>query len=286
MTQAVAPPGSTFKLVVAAANQAHPVFAPDQVIPTGAAFTYGGHTFGNWKPMGPMNLVDSIAISNDVYFYKLAVALGAERLIEGARALGVGARTGIDLPAESAGYLGTPDSVRAKGGTWYGGSTVILGIGQGELQVTPLQNARWTAAVATGNLVTPRLGLAIGAADAPYTALPAPAATPLPFAAALAPVRDGMRAAVTGGTAVRLADLPVPVSAKTGTAQNGGLPEGSYDNWLTAAAPYDSPEIVMTALVQGPGTGANTAKSVVADGLRHYFDDRGEVLATGPVQTG
>ena len=286
VTQAVAPPGSTFKLVVAAANQAHQVFAPRRAIPTGADFTYGGHTFGNWKPMGPMNLVQSIAISNDVYFYKLAVALGADRLIDTARALGVGQPTGIDLPGESAGYLGTPESVRADGGVWYGGSTVILGIGQGYLQVTPLQNARWTAAIATGSLVTPRLGMAVGTGEGTYTALPPPASTPLAFADALGPVREGMRAAVTGGTAVRLADLPVPVSAKTGTAQNGGLPEGSYDNWLTAAAPYDSPEIVMTALVQGPGTGANTAKSVVADGLRHYFDDRGEVLATGPVQTG
>ena len=81
VTQAVAPPGSTFKLVVAAANQAHPVFAPKQAIPTGADFTYGGHTFGNWKPMGPMNLAESIAMSNDVYFYKLAVALAAAAAI-------------------------------------------------------------------------------------------------------------------------------------------------------------------------------------------------------------
>jgi cell division protein FtsI/penicillin-binding protein 2/cell division protein FtsW (lipid II flippase) len=284
VTQAVAPPGSTFKLVVAAANQARPVFGPRQVIPTGAAFTYGGHTFGNWKPMGPMNLVDSIAISNDVYFYKLAVALGADRLIEGARALGVGRPTGIDLPAESAGYLGTPESVEEKGGAWYGGSTVILGIGQGELQVTPLQNARWTSAVATGNLVTPRLGLAIGASDAPYTALPAPAPRRLPFAAELGPVVEGMRRAVTGGTAVRLADLPVPVGAKTGTAQDGGLRSDEYDNWISAAAPFRDPEIVVTALVQGPGTGRNNAKDVVANGLRHYFAHRSDVVATGRVQ--
>ncbi|MGY1641825.1 FtsW/RodA/SpoVE family cell cycle protein [Geodermatophilus sp. SYSU D00703] len=284
VTQAVAPPGSTFKLVVAAANQAHPVFDPDRAIPTGASYTYGGHTFGNWKPMGPMDMAESIAVSNDVYFYKLAVALGAESLIDTARALGVGQPTGIDLPGESAGYLGTPESVEADGGTWYGGSTVILGIGQGALQVTPLQNARWTAAVATGSLVTPRLGLAVGAGEGTYTALPAPAATPVPFAAELGPIREGMRAAVTGGTAVRLADLPVPVGAKTGTAQDGGLPEGEYDNWLSAAAPMDAPEIVVTALVQGPGTGGNTAKVVVADGLRHYLDHRAEVVATGPVQ--
>jgi cell division protein FtsI/penicillin-binding protein 2 len=284
-TQAVAPPGSTFKLVVAAANQARPVLGPRQVIPTGAAFTYGGHTFGNWRPMGPMDMIDSIAISNDVYFYKLAVALGADRLIEGARALGVGRRTGIDLPAESAGYLGTPESVEERGGTWYGGSTVILGIGQGELQVTPLQNARWTAAVATGNLVRPRLGLAIGADDAPFTAIPLPAPRRLPFAAELGPVREGMRRAVTAGTAARLAGLPVPVGAKTGTAQDGGLPSDEYDNWMSAAAPHGKPEIVVTALVQGPGTGRNNAKDVVADGLRHYVANRSDVVATARLQT-
>jgi cell division protein FtsI/penicillin-binding protein 2 len=284
VTQAVAPPGSTFKLVVAAANQAHPVFAPHQVIPTGAEFTYGGHVFHNWKPMGPMDLVQSIAISNDVYFYKLAVALGAQAMIDTAQALGVGQRTGIDLPGESAGYLGTPESVKEKGGAWYGGSTVILGIGQGELQVTPLQNARWTAAVSTGELVTPRLGLAVGTEDATYTALPAPAATPVPFAAELGPVRDGMRAAVTGGTSVGLSTLPVPAGAKTGTAQDGGLPDDEYDTWLSAAAPADAPEIVMTTLVQGPGKGRNSASSVGSDGLHYYFDHRADILATGPVQ--
>src|SRR3954468_17509701 len=284
VTQAVAPPGSTFKIVVAAANQAHPVLAPDQVVPTGAEFTYGGHVFHNWKPMGPMNLVQSIAISNDVYFYRLAVALGPEAIIGTAQALGVGQRTGIDLPGESAGYLGTPDSVRAAGRTWYGGTTVILGIGQGELQVTPLQNARWTAAVATGTLVTPRLGLAIAAQPGSFTAIPRPAPAPLPFAQRLGPVRDGMRAAVTGGTAARLAGLPMPAGAKTGTAQDGGLPDGEYDNWISAAAPMDAPEIVMTAWLQGPGTGGNSATAVAADGLGYYVDHRADILATGSVQ--
>jgi len=284
VTQAAVPPGSTFKLVVAAANQAHATWDPRQVVPTGGSFTYGGHTFGNWKPMGPMDLVDAIAISNDVYFYKLALALGPEAIAETATALGVGQRTGIDLPGESAGYLGTPESVEADGGTWYGGSTVILGIGQGEIQVTPLQNARWTAAAATGQLVTPRLGMAIGTAGSGWSALPAPAATPLPFAAALGPVQEGMRAVVTRGTSVRFGELPVPVGGKTGTAQDGGLADDEYDYWMTAAAPMDAPEIVVTTLVQGPQSAPGTA-SVVADiGLRHYLDHRADVLATGPVQ--
>jgi cell division protein FtsI/penicillin-binding protein 2/cell division protein FtsW (lipid II flippase) len=285
VTQAVVPPGSTFKLVVAAADQIHPVIPAAEVIPTGGSFTYAGHTFNNWKPLGPMNLVQAIANSNDVYFYKLALALGPNAIIDTAHALGVGEPTGIDLPGESAGYLGTPDSVRAKGGAWYAGSTIILGIGQGALQVSPLQNARWTAAVTTGALVTPRLGLAIGAPDAPYTALPAPAPTPVPFAAQLGPVRDGMRAAVTGGTSTRLAGLPVPAGAKTGTAQDGGLPADEYDNWMTAAAPMGDPQVVMTALVQGPGLGGNSASAVVADGLQFYLQNQPAVLATGPVQT-
>jgi cell division protein FtsI/penicillin-binding protein 2 len=261
------------------------VVGPHQVLPTGAEFTYGGHTFHNWRPMGPMDLVQSIAMSNDVFFYRLAVALGPDAILGTAQALGVGQRTGIDLPGESPGYLGTPESVRAKGGAWYGGSTVILGIGQGELQVTPMQNARWAAAVATGHLVTPRLGLAVGTDGGPATALPAPPATPLPFAAALQPVRDGMRAAVTGGTAVWLAGLPVAAGAKTGTAQDGSLPDGSYDTWISAVAPVDDPEVVMTAMTQGPGTGANSATGVVADGLGYYLAHRSDVLATAPVQS-
>ncbi|SNS11432.1 Cell division protein FtsI/penicillin-binding protein 2 [Geodermatophilus saharensis] len=284
VTQAAVPPGSTFKLVVAAANQAHGTRDPRQVVPTGGSFAYGGHTFGNWKPMGPMDLVDAIAMSNDVYFYELALALGPEAIAETATALGVGQRTGIDLPGESAGYLGTPESVEADGGTWYGGSTVILGIGQGEIQVTPLQNARWTAAVATGALVTPRLGMAIGTADSGWNALPAPEATPLPFAAALGPVREGMRAVVTSGTGARYADLPAPVGGKTGTAQDGGLADDEYDYWMTAAAPMDAPEIVVTTLVQAPDTAPRSAGDVAEDGLRYYLDNRDGVLATAPVQ--
>jgi cell division protein FtsI/penicillin-binding protein 2 len=283
-TAAAVPPGSTFKLVMAAANLAHGALPPRQVVPTGASFTLGGHTFNNWRAMGPMNLVESLAWSNDVYFYRLAVALGPEKIIETAHALGVGQPTGIDLPGESAGYIGTPTSVRDTGATWYPGSTVILGIGQGYLAVTPLQAARWTAAVATGNLVTPRLGLAIGPDQRAEVALPAPATTPLPLAGALGPVRDGMRAAVTSGTARRLADLPVPVGAKTGTAQDGSLPPDSYDNWISVAAPFTDPTIVMTALVQGPGLGANNAGALVHDALVHYLAHQADIHHTAPAQ--
>jgi cell division protein FtsI/penicillin-binding protein 2 len=69
-----------------------------------------------------------------------------------------------------------------------------------------------------------------------------------------------------------------------GTAQDGGLPDGEYDNWMSAAAPMDAPEIVMTAWVQGPGTGGNSATAVVADGLRAYLAHPADVVATGALQ--
>ena len=278
--QAALPPGSTFKLVMGTAGILHPVFPPDRAIPTGGSFTLGSHTFNNWRAMGPMNLVDAIAWSNNVYFYKLAHALGPDPIIDTAHKLGVGSQTGIDLPGESPGYLGTPESVAASGGTWYGGSTVILGIGQGYLQVTPLQNAKWTAGIATGQLVTPRIGLATGTEGTVYTALPAPAPTPIPFASELGPVREGMRAVVTRGTGAGLAGLPLPVAGKTGTAQDGSLGDNAYDNWLSAVAPADNPSVVMTAVVQGSG---NLGQSVVAAGMRYFADHQAEVLATAPM---
>jgi cell division protein FtsI/penicillin-binding protein 2 len=106
----------------------------------------------------------------------------------------------------------------------------------------------------------------------------------VPFGDKLGPIRDGMRTAVTGGTAARLAGLPVPVAAKTGTAQDGSLPEGSYDNWLSAVAPSPDPSVVVTAVVQGPGTGANNKADVVVAGLRHYSEHQAEVLSTAPMQ--
>ncbi|MFR9802982.1 FtsW/RodA/SpoVE family cell cycle protein [Pseudonocardia sp. RS010] len=271
-SQVAVPPGSTFKLVVAAANVVHGTIPPETIIPTGASFTLAGHTFGNWRPMGPMNLPQAIAWSNDVYFYKLAALMGPDPIIEAAHALGVGAPTGIDLPGESGGYLGTPQTIADDGGHWYGGTTVILGIGQGPLQVTPLQNARWTAAIATGQLVTPRLGMAVGTPETGYTRLPLPAPVPVPFAAALGPVKDGMRAVVRGGTATSLSTLPLDAGGKTGTAQDGSLSGDEYDNWISVVAPLDAPTVVMTSLVQGHGKGGNSASRIAREGLQQYVE--------------
>jgi cell division protein FtsI/penicillin-binding protein 2 len=277
-TQVAAPPGSIFKPVVAAANLAQPTppLPPDTVIPTGGSFSYGGHTFNNWKALGPQSLTGAIAWSNDVYFYKLAVMLGPEKIHDIAVALGAGVPTGIDID-ESAGEVGTPEETRKRGGTWYGASTVVLGIGQGQITATPLQAARWTAAIATGALVTPHLGLDFAAPDQAPAAVPAAPPTPLPFAGVLGPVRDGMRQVVGNGTATILRDLPFGVMAKTGTAEDPAAPNGRTDAWLVAAAPADDPSIVIAALVRGGGHGGEAAGPVAKTALQYFAAHRAEL---------
>ncbi len=281
-TQTAMPPGSVFKLVVAAADTAHHTVNPSTIVPTGYWYTYDGATYHSWTTLPPQNLPQSIAWSNDVYFYKLAVALGASRIIHTAQQLGVGQPTGIDLPGEIGGFLGTPRSVHQLGATWYPGSTVILGIGQGYLTATPLQVARWTAAVATGRLVTPRLGLAQAGAGGRFTPLPAPPPRRLPFAATLGPVRQGLRDAVTQGTASMLAGMGIDAGGKTGTAQDPSAPHGGPDAWFTAVAPMRDPQVVVTVLVRGGGQGYYTSQPAAREILRYFFAHERQILSVGP----
>lgn len=277
VTQVAAPPGSTFKLVVAAASMRSGVVPPTQVLPGGGSWTLGDHTFGNWMPLPAENLPQAIASSNNVYFYQLAWAMGAEPMISAARSLGVGRPTGIDLPGESSGYLGTPASIARDGGTWYPGSTVILGIGQGYLTVTPLQDALWTAGIATGAMVTPHLGLAYG--EGPQRSrLRWPRPRPLPYADRLGPVRDGMALAASSGTAGILAALPVRAGAKTGSAQDPSAPNGAPDSWFTAAAPLDRPRMVATSFVRGGGHGVSTSGAAILPVMQYFFAHEREIL--------
>jgi cell division protein FtsI/penicillin-binding protein 2 len=271
--------------VVAAADLVDAALPPDQVVPTGASFSYNGHSFANWRPLGPANLVQALAWSNDVYFYKLGLLLGPERIHDIGTALGAGQLTGIDVD-ETAGELGTPESLRRRGATWYPAATVVLGIGQGHVTATPLQAARWMAGIATGQLVTPRLGLDFAGADHKATAVPGPGPVALPFAGALGPLREGLRQAVVSGTAGLLGGLPISVMAKTGTAEDPASPNGDTDSWLIAAAPAEDPGIVLASLVRGGGHGGTTSGPVVKRALQYFADHRAEILTTGAAEPG
>jgi cell division protein FtsI/penicillin-binding protein 2 len=282
VTQVAAPPGSTFKLVVAAASMRSGAVPAGRVLPGGGSWTLGDHTFGNWMSLPAQNLPQAIAWSNDVYFYQLAWQMGPWPIIRAARTLGVGSPTGIDLPGESSGYLGTPVSVTRAGGTWYAGSTVILGIGQGYLTVTPLQDALWTAGVATGAVATPHLGLAFGEGPGRFTRLDWPKPRRLAYAHRLGPVRAGMAMAATSGTAGILSALPVTSGAKTGSAEDPSAPNGAPDSWFTAAAPLRHPRMVATSFVRGGGHGVSTSGVVVLPVMQYFFSHEREILDVGP----
>ena len=281
-TQISMPPGSTFKLVVASADARFNAIPPAKVIPTGYTFTLGGHVFHGWESLPPQNLPSAIAWSNDVYFYKLALALGPMHIYDTATALGVGKTSGIDLPGEISGYLGNPQTVTAAGGTWYAGSTVILGIGQGYITVTPLQVARWTAGIATGSMVTPTIGLAYRSDElGGSTALTTPTVKPVPFQSKLGVVRQGMRMAVQQGTANQLRKLPVPAGGKTGTAEDPAAPNHEADAWFTAVAPMPNPEVTVTVVVRGGGEGYYTSEPAATTILQHYFSHRAAIQSHG-----
>jgi penicillin-binding protein 2 len=231
---------------------------------------------------------DALKVSSDVYFYRLGEEAEAEAedrhgdIQDWARSLGIGRRTGIDLPEESAGLLPTPawrDRLFRTGDNpyvdrpWTTGDNVNLSVGQGDLQVTPLQLATAYAAIANGgSVVTPHVGARIEAADGrTLTRIRPPPRRRLRISELTREtVLDGMeRAAMEpGGTSYSVfGGFPFAVAGKTGTAEREGAEDQS---WYGAMAPAGEPRIVVVATVEGGGFGVEAAAPVVAHILERY----------------
>ncbi len=281
--EAEMPPGSTFKLVTAAADIADNAIPPSEVIPTGCSYAYDGVQYANWECLPPQDLPEAIAWSNDVYFYQLALALGPERLAAVATELGVGSVSGIDLPSgeQSPGQFYYPGHMPA-GDTWYPGVTPMMGIGQGYTAVTPIQDIRWLDAVATGSLVTPYLGLDVSGA-AGTTALSHPSPEALPFASQLGPVDQGLALEVSEGTGTMLQNLPQAAGGKTGTAQDPSAPNGGPDAWYDAVYPAQDPEVVVLCAVHGGGQGYYDCEPSVDELLQYFSANQAAIMSTTPV---
>ncbi len=154
-------PGSTFKIVSALAGLEEGLINRQTVINAGGSFKFGGRVFHDWKKEGhgPTDVVKSLYRSVDVFFYKLATRLDIDVLARYAKNLGLGERTGILLPGEVPGNVPSTEwKRRVKGADWYPGETLSVAIGQGSLDVTPIQLANMISAVANGGtLYRPRL---------------------------------------------------------------------------------------------------------------------------------
>jgi penicillin-binding protein 2 len=288
--QAQLAPGSTFKIVMATAALETGTVKPDFIVHCAGAVTFYGHLYHDWvfekhKSHGAVNIHSAIRESCDVFFYTMGVMLGIDKIDYFARGLGLGARTGIDLPGEAPGLIPSPEWVqRAFKRKWYAGETISVAIGQGADLVTPLQLAHTIGGIAMGGVfLRPHVAFqdqlrALGEEppDTPPREFPLSDET-------VAAVKSGMWAVVNegGGTGVAARCPGIEISGKTGTAQvvsqtleqSAKSSEYKSTAWFVGYAPSDKPEIVVAALVQR-GEHSAVAVPIVRDVIKAYFDKK------------
>ena len=280
------PPGSTFKPFVAMAGLELGLRTPsDTVFSTGIFYLPGAKRgYRDWKAggHGVINLREAMAQSVNTYFYKLALDIGIDRLHDYAAHFGFGAPTGIDLNGESAGLM--PSKAWKKSVSklpWFPGETVVAGIGQGQVSVTPLQLAVASATLADGGIRRlPHLLLATQENNfGPIVAAqvqPIDASSFITNPANLAAVRDSMIAVLHGSTGTARAvgnGTPFVMAGKTGTAQqisataprnaNGQVdPRFKNQALFVGFAPAMAPTIAVGLIVEQGGSGAHAAAPV------------------------
>ena len=285
--QGLYPAGSTIKPLVAAAALQAGVIDPNRVVTTPEAIYIGQFRFPDWKPHGQTTLRQAIAQSNDIYFYAIGGGwadqhiggLGIERLNQGLAAFGLGSRTGVDLPSESAGLVpGTNWKQKNIGEPWYIGDTYHQSIGQGYMLATPLQMAAATAAVANGGtLYKPQLGWSsLDPTTGKESLLPHDILNKQWISPGnIRIVQQGMEQTTQpGGTAQLMGKLAVVTAAKTGTAQFGN--DNLTHSWYVGYAPVVNPTIAFAVLIEGDGDVSEATEGsepVVEEILRSYFNE-------------
>jgi len=283
------PPGSTIKMGIAIADSKSPgghIFKTEYCK---GWITIGRsrHKFRCWKKHGhgTVGLRKAIRESCDVFFYNKSLEMGIDSMSKSLKSLGLGVKTGVDLPREYRGVI--PDKnwkMKRFKQQWYKGETVIAAIGQGYDAVTPMQLARYTNLLATGNLVTPHFAKVINGVPI----LPEIKKVPLD-PKVMETIHAGMYDVCNTphGTAYRhLRNLPIVVAGKTGTsqvvsiAQNvvNRVKEHDLEYWkrshalLTTYAPFNKPKYVVTTLVEHGGHGGGTNGPIVADIYKWMFE--------------
>jgi penicillin-binding protein 2 len=276
-------PGSTFKPIVAMAGLETGLIDTETQAHCAGGASFYGHYHKCHSVHGPVSLHRAIKQSCDVYFYTLGNRLGVDRLAEWAEIAGLGRKTGIDLPSE---YEGLVPSKRWKIRTfrqpWFPGETISVAIGQGALELTPLQLAHAVGGIARG-----------GEWRQPHLLLdPAPRKLDIrkhPLrAGTVSPIVTGMYGVMneSGGTAVRHRQDGVAICGKTGTAQtvsnqlanarrDPNTKTTAYvDNaWFVGYAPCENPEIVVATLLEA-GAHGDRAAPPVRDVIHAYFEKK------------
>jgi len=286
------PSGSTFKLVVSSAALQEKIINETTSFVSTGGLRLGQWFFPDWKAggHGVTNVKKALADSVNTFFYYIGggyqdfVGLGVDRLAKYAKLFGMGVKSGIDLPNEATGFVPTADWKKAtKGESWYIGDTYHFAIGQGDVLVTPLQVADYTAAVANGGkLMEPHIVTGILDSNNNVVSEIPPKIIRDNFidAANINIVRDGLRQTVLTGSARSLQSIPVPVAGKTGTAQ--WSTKKAPHAWFTGFAPYDNPQFVITVLVEEGKEGSTVAVPIAREIMQWYFGGRDNAAVLPP----
>ncbi len=263
--QALYPPGSLFKLVIATGAVEEGLTDRNRKIFCPGFLDYNEWRYPCWRRggHGSVGIEKAIAQSCNITFYTLGLELGADRIVNWARKLGVGQPSGIDLPGEKTAFLPTQEwKERQLKEMWYPGDTINLSIGQGYLLVTPLEMYRVVSNIATrgevykphvvkeilnskGEVIkkiNPVLQNKIELKDETWDTL----------------IR-GMEEVVNSGTGWACRGLPVKLAAKTGTAQN---PQGEDHSWFAGFFPSSHPQVSFLVLIEHGGDGSGEAAQV------------------------
>jgi len=281
--------GSTIKPLIASAVLEEKIISPEKRINDNLGYIEVPHQYDpeiiyyyrDWTVHGWTDLRKAIAQSCNVYFYTVGggygdqAGLGPTRIKKYLELFGWNQKTGIDLPGEAEGFI--PDKEwkkRTLSENWWDGDTYYLSIGQQYLQITPLEVAVSFAAIANGGkLLQPQVAKEIVDKEKNVIEEIKPKIIRENFINPdnLQIVREGMRQAVTAGSATGFLDyLPVTAAAKTGTAELGG---DRYHNWVTVFAPYDDPQIVLTIVLEDV-KGVQAAALPAAKGILEWYFGR------------
>ncbi len=273
-TQGQYPPGSVFKIAMAAAALETKTVEPSTQIRCAGGYQFGRRFYRDWKAGGHglMNVTQALVHSCDVFFYTAGQRMGIDTIASYAKLFGLGSPTGIELPSERGGIVPSPDwKVKARGEQWLPGETISASIGQGFVTVTPIQMASLTATVANNGVpVRPRLVRAVmDRATGRVLELPSVPLSRLNLKPdTLAIIRSALAGVVTEGTATRAKSSLVTIAGKTGTAQIAALRPGPEKDipkkfrdhaWFVSYAPVEAPRIAVVILVEHMGHGGSAA---------------------------
>lgn len=277
------PAGSTIKPIISAAALEEGVITENTSFLSTGGLRISQWFFPDWLSggHGRVDVKRAIAESVNTFYYYIGggfqdfQGLGLENLVKYSYLFGFGEKTGLDLPGEAAGLVPTREwRERVKQEPWYIGNTYHFSIGQGDLLVTPLQMLNATATIANGGILyQPHLVSQIRNSNDEIVEEIEKVVIRQDFIDDynLKIVRQGMRQAVTNGSARRLNLLNFKVAGKTGTAQWSS--QRNPHAWFSGFAPYENPEIAFVILVEEGREGSEVSVSIAFDILNWYFNE-------------